>query len=116
MSSQTTSKPVKTHLPCPCGKSSDAFTVFSDGHGYCFSGICSSPYFSEVTYEGHKGLPIINIPATTSAPQSYTTEYLPLRGLTKETLQKFNILTRVDESGKPYAIEFPMAIRSRYAR
>ena len=28
---------VKAHLPCPNCSSSDAFSIYSDGHGYCFS-------------------------------------------------------------------------------
>ena len=28
---------LKRHIPCPCGDSSDAYTTYSDGHGYCFS-------------------------------------------------------------------------------
>lgn len=34
--------PDKTHIACPCGKSSDAYSEYTDGHGYCFS--CSK-YF-----------------------------------------------------------------------
>ena len=33
---------VKRHISCPCGDSSDAYSIYSDGHGYCFS--CSK-YF-----------------------------------------------------------------------
>jgi twinkle protein len=28
---------VEQHIPCPCGKSSDAYCLYDDGHGWCFS-------------------------------------------------------------------------------
>lgn len=28
---------VQAHIPCPCGKSSDAYCVYDDGWGHCFS-------------------------------------------------------------------------------
>ena len=40
-------KEVKIHLPCPCGVSSDAFTVYEDGHGYCFRGGCEKFFKAE---------------------------------------------------------------------
>lgn len=37
-----TKKSNSTHLPCPCGGSSDAYAEYEDGHGFCFS--CSKPF------------------------------------------------------------------------
>ena len=37
----------KLHLPCPCGNSGDAFTIYSDGHGYCFNGACNKRFNKE---------------------------------------------------------------------
>ena len=45
-------KEVKIHLPCPCGKSSDAFTVYEDGHGYCFRGGCEKYFKAEELTDG----------------------------------------------------------------
>lgn len=28
---------IETHIPCPMCPSSDAYCIYSDGHGYCFS-------------------------------------------------------------------------------
>lgn len=43
------------HMPCPCGTSSDAFTVYEDGHGYCFNGSCNKHFrkeeLEEMSYE-----------------------------------------------------------------
>lgn len=37
----------ETNLPCPCGTSSDAFSLDVEGNGFCFRGNCRSPYFSK---------------------------------------------------------------------
>ena len=31
-----------THQACPCGNSSDAFALYPDGHGFCFSHACKN--------------------------------------------------------------------------
>jgi twinkle protein len=36
---------IKTHQPCPCGKSSDAYAIRADGSGKCFSGACGGKNF-----------------------------------------------------------------------
>jgi hypothetical protein len=30
-------KILEQHIPCPMCSSSDAYCIYSDGHGYCFS-------------------------------------------------------------------------------
>lgn len=74
--------------PCPrpeCG-SSDAYHVYDDGHGFCFS--CNHYFPSHVDME------------------EYSYEYLPLRGLKKETLKFYDIKTKINSDGKPVAVEF----------
>lgn len=39
-----TSEVLHSKQPCPCGQSSDAYAVYTDGHGFCFSGNCEKPY------------------------------------------------------------------------
>jgi twinkle protein len=74
------------HGPCPICPSSDAYTEWEDGHGHCFS--C----------DYHKSINGDNL--------SYTYEYLPWRGLTRNTLEKYDILTKIDEEGRPISIGF----------
>jgi len=38
---------------------------------------------------------------------TYTYEYLPWRGLSKDTLRKYDILTKIDHEGKPISVGFP---------
>lgn len=76
------------HVPCEeCG-SSDARVVYTDGHSYCFS--CTN-YIS-----GKKDFDSL----------SFTYEHLPWRGITKETMAKYDVKTKIDESGKPVSIGF----------
>jgi twinkle protein len=80
-------KLVLSRQPCPSCSSSDAYHEWDDGHGYCFS--CSS-YF----------------PSKEERLLSYTYEYLPLRGVTKDEFKFFDVKTKVDPDGKPVSIGF----------
>lgn len=91
------SKVLKPHLPCPCGQSADAYALYDDGHGYCFSGSCVSPY--------HKN----NSETEAEIPDEipFTYEYFPARGLSRETMEFFNISTSVAPDGTPVAQAYP---------
>lgn len=77
-----------THLPCPCGKSSDAYASNKDGGGKCFS--CGK-FFPP---EGDNSL--IN----------NTYQYLPWRGVNANTMAKYRTSTAVDPEGNPIEIGF----------
>jgi twinkle protein len=77
------------HIPCPKCSSSDAYCVYGDGHGYCFS--CE--YYSPP--EGKENSSV-----------EYTREYLPWRGVEASTFRTYGALTRVDNTGKPISLEF----------
>jgi twinkle protein len=57
-----------------------------DGEGHCFS--CNKHFFNgdRRTFE------------VDSISDKFSFEYLPLRGITRETMEKFNVLTKVDNS------------------
>ena len=80
---------LKTHLPCPCGKSSDAYAE-ADDHGFCFS--CSKSFKFKDKLENEA---------------TFTIEYLPWRGVSADTMRRYGVHTRVNASGKPYEIIFP---------
>lgn len=40
-------------------------------------------------------------------PNSYSYQYIPLRGITKETMAAYNVQTKVDDEGTPIEIAFP---------
>lgn len=76
--------------PCPNCPSSDAYSVHRDGHGYCFS--CKK----RTSPEG-----------ATFLDNEFTYEYLPLRGLTRKTLEHYDVKTKIDSSGKPISQGYP---------
>lgn len=79
-------------MPCPnpsC-KSSDAYTEYEDGHGYCYS--------CKIYVQGAEA-----VPEQTAVP-SYSLEHIAWRGVSKETMRQTGTQTRVDSDGKPYSI------------
>lgn len=84
-----TSEVVELHIPCEACGSSDARVNYSDGHGFCFS--CSHYYPPEKVFEDASLL-------------SY--EYLPWRGVHKETFSFYGSPTKCASDGKPLSIGF----------
>jgi twinkle protein len=79
---------VEGKLPCPSCDSSDAYHLYDDGHGYCFS--CAKRTFN-----------------SSGTSSKFTYEYVPYRGLKKETLEFYKVLTRINSEGKPVAVVYP---------
>lgn len=84
------SKLLKSHLPCPLCPSRDAYSTWSDGHGYCYSCLGYVP--------GNKEFIL--------SSADFTYEYLTHRGLDRRTLEFYNIKTKIDADGKPVAVGF----------
>jgi twinkle protein len=87
------SKWVERHIPCPCGESTDAYSIDKDGDGFCFS--CNKP-FNNSDVRGD----VIDI-------GTYTYEYLPRGKISQATHQFFQVKTKVNAEGKPVAVEYP---------
>lgn len=83
-----TDKIIEFHQSCPSCPSSDAFCRYEDGHGFCFA--CNK-YFPP-----NKGFEQLE----------YTYEYLPWRGVTKETMAFFDAKTKIDSDGLPIEVGF----------
>src|SRR6266446_8205409 len=81
-----TNKIVLQHVPCPKCPSSDAYCEYEDGHGYCFSCTYYKPK--------HEDFDI------------FTYEYLPWRGITKQTMEFYDVRTKIDGDGKPIELGF----------
>src|SRR6266576_2348198 len=83
---------VEQHIPCDDCGSSDARCVYADGHSHCFS--CNA-----------------HIPAKREKEEylsnEFTYEYIPYRGIEKETFRFYDTKTKIDSDGKPIAIGFP---------
>ena len=95
---------VKTHLPCPCGSSHDAFSLREDGSGMCF-GKCGGKNFSSKEF---------NIEDTPSelpefssvAGQTLEDKYHEHRGLSQTTMKFYGIKTRFVDNN-PIEVSFP---------
>lgn len=79
------------HIACPHCPSSDAYCLYGDGHGHCFS--CGYHYFP------NKGF--IDLSDT------FSYEYLDYRGISASTYRKYNAKTKVNAEGKPISIGYP---------
>lgn len=86
----------QTHLPCPKCDSSDAYAIAEDGHGYCFSCQYLSPAGESTPGQSDGAVPDLT---------SY--EYLPWRGISRDTMRFFDAKTKVLPDGKPHSIIFP---------
>lgn len=73
---------IKQHLPCPCGKSSDAYTQYETG-GYCFS--CGKKFWLDKEEEE------ISL-------DKYTVQQVPYRGHTLAAIQKYDVQLKVTEA------------------
>lgn len=72
---------VKTQQPCPCGKSSDAYSEDSNGNGFCFSGSCGGKFFRNNQEEAED-------------KSKYSTAYFPHRGLYERILEQYGTQTK----------------------
>lgn len=81
---------LKTGLPCPCGKSSDAYSLRRDGSGYCFSGQCGGRNFPVNGREEREELE--------EDSTKYEFKPFPHRGISAKVLNKFNVQTKFKES------------------
>ncbi len=80
-------KIIERHIACDDCGSSDAKCTYEDGHSYCYS--CSS-YTPPERYD----------------LTGFTYEYLPYRGITRETFQFYDSITEINAEGKPQKIAF----------
>jgi len=85
------SKVILDKQPCPNCPSSDAYHVYDDGHGYCFS--CQNYTKAEGANLAEESL-------------SYSYQYVPWRGITASTFQSYTVQTKVDNTGKPISVGF----------
>lgn len=107
-----------SHLPCPCGRSSDAFAVNENGWGTCFSANCEEggpkhkfkPGSFEDPNADDRLVGSRSVPDSTTAKDvsPITSVFRPWkdRGFTKETVQRY----KVDVGGPEakYLAKYPL--------
>ncbi len=82
---------VKTHLPCPCGESSDAYSIDINDKGFCFS--CNKNFFPDD--KGGKSL-------------SGEKRYVTYRGISQKAMEKYKAGIKYVE-GVPQEVGFVYA-------
>ena len=108
-----TDEALVTHKACPCGNSSDAFALYPDGHGYCFSHACKNEKkryaYGELSEELQSMLDQYGV--TGEEVEEESTEELfssvslskgtftdiSKRKISKETCKLFNVTLKVEE-------------------
>lgn len=93
---KTKSKLLDAHQPCPCGKSSDAYSTYSDGHGHCFS--CNKS-FQPKRNDGETS------DLTIEEPKNATYEFHPHRSISRQTFEFYNVHTQFVD-GEPTKVGF----------
>jgi twinkle protein len=87
----TSAEWVEVHIPCEACGSSDAKCVHADGHTFCFS--CNK--FTPSQRGDFENLSDV-----------FTFEYLPWRGVSRATMEFYDIKTKINSEGKPVEIGF----------
>lgn len=84
--------------PCPdcrrqgADKSGDNLVIFDDGHKHCFACGYRINKYKQERFE--------------DLTDTFTYEYLPWRGVTKSTFEKYEIKTKINSEGKPVSIGY----------
>ncbi len=102
---------IKSHQPCPCGDSSDAFSYYKDG-GYCFSGKCDKKWYTnkELGIEGEDIQMNALSPDLTQQStdlSSGVVSEIPDRKITKDTAKFFGVTVKHDDQGKELNHYYP---------
>mgnify|MGYP003110354733 FL=1 len=96
--------------PCPDCSSSDAYTIYSDGHSWCFS--CSTYHrnTSSLTEGDFKSMQLQQ-PRTTVKPMTNTNNSVSSaiadRKITHNTCKKYNVTVELDNSNKIIKHHYP---------
>lgn len=103
---------VSGKLPCPSNDcmSSDAYFIYSDGHGYCFSCQHTTPSPERNNKKPIMSNDIFSPPENLEdqGPEELLTrEYVSLRGITKGTMRTYRTQANVDSEGVPVSLIFP---------
>ena len=98
---------IKSHQPCPCGNSSDAFAYYENG-GHCFSGKCEG---GKNFYTNHElgieegKIPDMNMMFPVATKQTTPKELssgvlsdIPDRKINKETCKHFGVTLKHDDT------------------
>src|SRR5690606_34811850 len=83
---------IKVHVPCPCGRSSDAFCIREDSSGMCFS--CNKSFSRKELIEQD----MVDV--------SYEYGFMGHRSISKKTFETYGVLTK-SLNGQGIEVAFP---------
>ena len=103
---------IATHLPCPCGNSSDAYAEYDDGHGFCFS--CNKHFDESSSVDKviieedtpKKAPPIV--------PASF--QYTDFRNISRKTNEQYRIKTGLDSQNQVVSREYEYPFKATKVR
>ena len=100
MSSSTV---VERNLPCPCGQSSDAYQLYSDGHGYCYSATCGGKFFPAEKDDNKSEIILDEYDPNTKLPvlEDYGFRGWKERQLPRRVFEFYDIRCEVNAEGEP---------------
>lgn len=101
---QLTSEIVESKLDCPLCSSSDAYAIYDDGHGYCFS--CQG-YTDEAGTVERKERNVEAKPAENIRLPVGQTLAIPNRKLTLETVKKYGVTVITDADSNIVGTAYP---------
>ena len=79
---------IEQHIACPVCPSSDAYCIYEDGHGHCYS--CGYHYF----------------PNKESFVNDVTYQFLSIRNISEPTFRFYAVYSKCDISGRPLSVGF----------
>lgn len=102
-----TSKALKTHQPCSDCGSSDALSIYDDGHTFCFS--CSTNKDIEDSNYSITSIynRIVKKEVKELIDNKFSYQYIDWRGISKDTFKVYDSKFKIDDKGIPFSVVFP---------
>lgn len=102
----------RTNIPCPCGKSSDAYSIDVSGNGFCFSGGCGKFFKNnkEVSKNKNENEFVQMVERTikiNNEEHLLEFQHFPHRGISRKTMEFYNVKTKFLD-GEPVECAFVM--------
>lgn len=95
----TASKWKETGLPCPCGQSSDAYSIDHQGNGFCFRSGCTSPFKKG-------GNELEQEDASDTSGSVIELKFYPHRGISEKAFKTYNTFVKFKDT-HPFEVGFP---------
>ena len=92
MNERESSELTEAHLPCPLCDSTDAYSLYSDGHGYCYSCEGYVPLGDDKSQD-KEGEPVSTV---THTLRKLPIKGLPDRNISQDTCKFYGVIPVID--------------------